>query len=65
LQSLRLWELCEASNYALLPYAGGWLDQPQWFTDDVESLLLLAEWHRLNAKLPKLEGKNLPVFGAD
>jgi len=53
LLSYKLWQLAESSNYACLPYSGGWLNQPEWFIDDVTHFLLLQEWHELNVQLPK------------
>jgi len=54
--SMRAWEIF--NNYHILPYAGGWLDQPQWLLTDFENLWLIQEFHTLNSDLA--DGKSLP-----
>ena len=57
-QSLNLWELWQDTR--VLPFAGGWLDQPAWVLDDFNYFDLLHEWHYYNAKLSDATG--LPTF---
>lgn len=52
LQSLRLFELSYHCNFAQLPYGDGWLNQPEWWLDDLESFMLVMEYESLKAKLP-------------
>jgi hypothetical protein len=40
-QSKRLWD--EYAQHGVLPFAGGYLDQPQWWLDDVDYLELMYE----------------------
>jgi hypothetical protein len=58
-ESYRQYELMLASNYAVLPYAGGWLDQPQWWLDDVDHFMLMDELMRLNSELPKVPAQTV------
>lgn len=41
--SLEWLHLARLSNFATLPYAGGWAEQPSWWLDDLSSLMLLEE----------------------
>lgn len=50
-ESYRLYHLAQESNFAVLPVIGGWLDQPEWWLDDIEYLMMLEEYHTLNSKL--------------
>jgi hypothetical protein len=48
--SYELWQLCKASQYSVLPSAGGWLNQPQWWLDDLLMMMLLEELKELQHK---------------
>jgi len=58
--SVRAWEMFIA--YRVLPYAGGYYDQPAYILEDFNALWLLQEWHELNnalanpATLPPVAG---------
>lgn len=54
-----LYELWEA--HRILPYAGGWLDQPLSIHRLFNNCGLWDEWLKLNQKLPSAKG--LPKFG--
>lgn len=54
----RAYEVWE--NYRVLPYAGGWLDQPESIHRLFSNCALWDEYLRLNSELPKLAG--LPSF---
>jgi hypothetical protein len=51
MESMRLWEMF--TEFKILPYSGGWLDQPGWFRRDVEMFMMKAELARHLEKLPK------------
>jgi len=51
-ESLRFFELSYHCNFAQLPYGDGWLNQPEWFLNDMESFLLVMEYHSLKARMP-------------
>lgn len=40
----------------ILPYAGGWLDQPVWIHTLFNNCALWDEWLTLNSKLPSTKG---------
>ncbi len=50
-ESLVLFGLCRMCDWAVLPEAGGWLDQPDWFVHD---MALIA---RRMAYVRRREGK--------
>lgn len=43
---------CKWNDYRVLPFAGGWLDQPEWIRDDFNTLDLLEAWHMLQKDKP-------------
>ncbi len=51
----QIWEL---SDHKQLPFAGAWVDQPSYVTDDFEKYKLVGRWWQLNEK--KAEVKGLP-----
>jgi hypothetical protein len=59
-KSYQLYELMRASDYVVLPYAGGWLDQPAWYIRDTEAFQLIEEHHSLVNKLPNAPGRKAP-----
>lgn len=63
-QSYQLYELMIESNYAILPHAGGWLDQPAWYLRDVRKFMLMDEYARLNQQLPDAPGRGAPQSNA-
>ena len=46
------WVIWRRSNYVVLPFTGGWLEQPEWVRDDFLMLDLARQWHDENAKRP-------------
>lgn len=46
------------SNYVVLPYSGGWLEQPAWVHRDFTLLKLLLEYHYTNLQLPSPDKNN-------
>lgn len=59
---MRLFDLFDKTG--ILPYAGGWMQQPAWFVDDVEKILLLTEYEELNQSLPKAPPmQGVPING--
>jgi len=36
--SFRVWKMCKAFDWRFLPWTGGLLDQPEWFTHDAAIL---------------------------
>jgi hypothetical protein len=56
------WSFWRASDYACLPFAGGYLDQPAWIMDEFAMLNLTEEFFRLQYELQDL-GKRLAQKG--
>lgn len=48
MESLRLYELVSA--FHILPEGGGWLNQSQWFLEDMENFMV---WHELETHLQR------------
>lgn len=42
-----LYELCRSTDWRVLPVAGGWLDQPAWFTRAVQKFMVMERWIEL------------------
>lgn len=51
-KSYNAWVIWRRSNYAVLPFGGGWFDQPKWVHDDFLMLDLNRQWHDENSKRP-------------
>lgn len=39
-------------NDGILPYAGGWLDQPAWVRHDFNQLDAIEAWHQIQNEKP-------------
>lgn len=39
-------------DYRVLPFTGGWLEQPAWVRGDFQTLDLLYAWHIHHARKP-------------
>ena len=55
-QSFRLYEMAKASEWKLMPRAGGILDQPAYLMRDFEYFMLLETLVELNEELPSSDG---------
>ena len=62
LAAFELYTLARATEWRVLPKAGGWLDQPAWWTRAVAKFLAMEEWLALNDALPDARG--LPTLEA-
>lgn len=47
-ESLTLYSLCRGAEWHVLPEAGGWLDQPDWFVHDMGIISRRMEYLRRN-----------------
>lgn len=46
------------SNYVVLPFSGGWLEQPSWVKHDFDLLKALLEYHYRNLQRPNPDKGN-------
>lgn len=54
-QSLLLYQRYVDSGYTALPCAGGWLDQPAWWLNDVTVFDLFGEKHWIPGELKRVK----------
>lgn len=60
--SLECWQVWRETS--TLPYAGGWLDQPEWVRMDFRTFNLLEAFHILQARKAKTPTANpFVLFG--
>jgi hypothetical protein len=52
--SMEDWIIWRRSNYIVLPYAGGWREQPWWIRKDFLILDLVREYHDKQVDKPSL-----------
>ena len=53
-QSFQLYQRYVESGYQALPFAGGWVDQPVWWTNDVMTLELIGEKHWIPGEIKRV-----------
>jgi len=58
--SWEAWNNWTASNKAMLPFAGGWLDQPWWIRADFRTLNTVRLWHEANEQMT--DSRTLPKW---
>lgn len=56
-ESFTLYERYRDSGYVALPFAGGFVDQPEWWTSDVDMFELLSEKHRIPGIMKQIQGR--------
>jgi hypothetical protein len=59
--SFDLWLIWRRSNYVVLPFAGGWLEQPFWVREDFLILDLVREYHDKQAEKPSVDHLSDPL----
>lgn len=53
--SFDAWIIWRRSGYIVLPFAGGWLDQPEWLREDFLTLDLVRQWHDIQVEKPSID----------
>lgn len=54
-ESFDAWIIWRRSNYIVLPFAGGWLEQPWWIRRDFLTLDLLRQFNDIQANKPSID----------
>lgn len=55
-QIFEAWQVWKAHH--VLPYSGGWLEQPWWVREDFATLNAVEAWHQLQQVKPDIPKEN-------
>jgi hypothetical protein len=59
-QSFDAWVIWRRSDYVVLPFSGGWFDQPWWLREDFMTLDMVRAYFDKQAEKPSIEGVTDP-----